>query len=156
MAFSVLHFLFEMKCLCPISELSIKIYTFVTGWYIIATMPQIWRNHILMIYFVQDLVLTKNVGWFQERCSCPRARKAAGLLDRPGLQVSEEILITIHTVKQTRTKSLWFFLVHLSNLLFSSMVVAPVEPIQDTTTENSTLPAGETVEEEEVDTFLQV
>ena len=49
-----------------------------------------------------------------------------------------------------------FFSTFKQSSFFSSMVVAPVEPIQDTTTENSTLPAGETVEEEEVDTFLQV
>jgi hypothetical protein len=37
-----------------------------------------------------------------------------------------------------------------------SMAVAPVESSQATTTENSTLPAVEASEEEEVDTFLQV
>ena len=36
------------------------------------------------------------------------------------------------------------------------MAVAPVESSQETTTENSTLPAVEIAEEEEVDTFLQV
>ena len=36
------------------------------------------------------------------------------------------------------------------------MAVAPVESSQATTTENSTLPAVEASEEEEVDTFLQV
>jgi hypothetical protein len=36
-----------------------------------------------------------------------------------------------------------------------SMAVAPVESSQATTTENSTLPAVEASEEEEVDTFLQ-
>ena len=37
-----------------------------------------------------------------------------------------------------------------------SMAVAPVQSSQDTTTENSTLPAVDIAEEEEVDTFLQV
>merc|ERR1719500_592774 len=36
------------------------------------------------------------------------------------------------------------------------MAIAPVESSQATTTENSTLPAVEASEEEEVDTFLQV
>ena len=36
------------------------------------------------------------------------------------------------------------------------MAVAPVQSSQDTTTENSTLPAVDIAEEEEVDTFLQV
>ena len=72
--------------------------------------------------------------------------EAAGLLDGPGLQVQHnfENLNNLYNVG------------YQIKLLLSSMAVAPVQSSQDTTTENSTLPAVDIAEEEEVDTFLQV
>ena len=72
--------------------------------------------------------------------------EAAGLLDGPGLQVQPNLQNLLY----------WFDIWCHIKLLLSSMAVAPVQSSQDTTTENSTLPAVDIAEEEEVDTFLQV